>query len=320
MDLKRDSKYLLAVAHENASRVFTKLGAVHSRNRSHSVKTVEAFAGKRHELGRVLVAGALGLALALVPYTSVEAQGASSRTVKYSQREVIPIRAKVKFSTLIVLPENEDILDFSTGDKEFWIVNGIHNLCYIKPADSGIRTNLNLVTASGHVYSFLLTEVSKQGNAIDPDLKIFIEPKDESSIAGNGVSGGYVRASDLEAYKTQLADLRAQTAAQLADSDKQAEEKINQDRAEYPSELEFDYTFTGKAQARPFEITAIYHDKKFTYIKSDASEKPTIYEMKDGKPNLVNFDLQNGVYVVGKVLDDGYVKVGEQKLEFHRKQ
>lgn len=284
------------------------------------MNTVDTFGRRRHELKHILIAGALGLALVLAPLSSVRADGASSRTVKYSQREVVPIRAKVKFSTLIVLPENEDILDFSTGDKEFWIINGIHNLCYIKPAEAGIRTNLNLVTASGHVYSFLLTEVSKQGPGSDPDLKIFIEPTDESSIAGNGVSGGYVRASDLETYKAQLADLRAQTAAQLADSDKQAEEKISQYRAEYPSELEFDYTFNGKSQARPFEISAIYHDKKFTYIKSDASEKPTVYEMKDGKPNLVNYEFQNGVYIVGKVLDDGYVKVGEQKLEFHRKQ
>jgi len=284
------------------------------------MKTTNTFAGKGHASKRLLVAGILGLVLLLAPFVSARADDQSSRTVKYSQREVVPIRAKVRFSTLIVLPENEDILDFSTGDKEFWIINGIHNLCYVKPAEAGIRTNLNLVTASGHVYSFLLTEVSKQEPGDDPDLKIFIEPKDESSIAGNGTSDAYVRASDLETYKRQLADLRAQTVAQLADSDKQSEERMSRYRAQYPSELQFDYTYNAKGQGRPFDISAIYHDKNFTYIRSSASEKPAVYEMKDGKPNVVNYEFQSGLYIVAKVLDDGYLKVGKQKLEFHRKQ
>ena len=59
----------------------------------------------------------------------------------------------MRYTTLIVLPENEEILDFTTGDKDFWIINGAHNLCYIHPAQTRIRSNLNLITASGHVYS-----------------------------------------------------------------------------------------------------------------------------------------------------------------------
>src|SRR5713101_6145300 len=107
-----------------------------------------------------------------------------ARVVKYSQNDIIPVQAKVRFSTLIVLPADEEILDFTTGDKDFWIINGTNNLCYLHPARAGIHSNLNLVTASGHVYSFLLIEISKEPNA-EPDLKLFIEPKDESSIAGN---------------------------------------------------------------------------------------------------------------------------------------
>src|SRR5580698_4026206 len=98
----------------------------------------------------------------------------SARVVKYSQTDIIPIRAKVRFTTLIVLPANEEILDFTVGDKDFWIVNGIHNLCYLHPAQTGIRSNMNLVTASGRVYSFVLTEISNDHD-VDPDLKVFIE-------------------------------------------------------------------------------------------------------------------------------------------------
>ena len=64
---------------------------------------------------------------------------------------VIAVRAKLRYSTLIVLPQNEDILDCATGDKDFWIINGAHNLCYIHPAQAGIRSDLHLITASGPV-------------------------------------------------------------------------------------------------------------------------------------------------------------------------
>ena len=133
------------------------------------------------------------------------------RVVKYSQTDIIPIRARVRFSTLIVLPADEEILDFTTGDKEFWIINGAHNLCYLHPAQGGIRSNLNLVTASGHLYSFLLTEISKEP-ANEPDLKVFVTPSDGSGIAGIVTTSKYVRASEVDAYKSELSEIRNQLA------------------------------------------------------------------------------------------------------------
>src|SRR5438105_7245034 len=136
----------------------------------------------------------------LLKMTSAQADPGGARTVKYSQQDIISVRAKLRFSTLIVLPQNEEILDYATGDKEFWIINGAHNLCYVHPAQAGIRSNLNLITASGHVYSFLLTEISNEPNA-DPDLKIFVEPKEGSTIAVNNGLHGYVSGSEAQAYK-----------------------------------------------------------------------------------------------------------------------
>lgn len=50
------------------------------------------------------------------------------------------------------------------------------------------------------------------------------------------------------------------------------------------------------------------------------SEKPAIYEIKDGQPNLINFELQNGVYIVPKIVDTGYLAIGKKKLAFFRHQ
>ena len=69
----------------------------------------------------------------------------------------------------------------------------------------------------------------------------------------------------------------------------------------------------------PFDIEAIYHDDKFTYIKTDAPEKFCVYEMRDGKPNLITYELNNGTYIIPKVMDSGYVELGKKRMEFTRK-
>jgi type IV secretory pathway VirB9-like protein len=238
-----------------------------------------------------------------------------ARTVKYSKEDIVPVHARLRFSTLIVLPEEEEILDFTTGDREFWIINGSHNLCYVHPAQAGIRSNLNLITASGHVYSFLLTEISSDATA-QPDLKLFIEPKEGSAVGT--VLRGYVHAADAEAYKKEMADLQRQTAEQVRAAQARSNEEINQFRSSYATKLRFGYALDPKASHEPFLVSAIYHDDSFTYIRSAAREKPVFYEIKDGKPNLVSFQLENGVYIVPKIVDAGYLAIGKKKLNFTR--
>jgi len=243
----------------------------------------------------------------------------TARVVKYGQNDIVPVKAKLRFSTLIVLPEKEEILDFTTGDKEFWIINGAHNLCYIHPAQAGIRSNLNLITASGHVYSFLLTEISRDANA-EPDLKIFIEPKEQSGIGGNAFAQGFVSAREAEAFKREIQTIRDQANAEIQSAQTTAKEQIAKFRSEYATKLQFDYHLESKGTGQPFLVSAIYHDDAFTYIECAASEKPAIYEIKDGKPNLINFDLVNGTYIVPKIVDRGYLAIGKKKLGFSRQQ
>jgi len=35
--------------------------------------------------------------------------------------------------------------------------------------------------------------------------------------------------------------------------------------------------------------------------------------MRDGKPNLINYDLRDGTYIIPKVMDNGYVELGKKK-------
>ena len=257
-----------------------------------------------------LVLALLSLGWAISATTS---EGA--RVVSYSREDIIPVRAKLRFSTLIVLPDNEEILDFTTGDKEFWIVNGAHNLCYIHPAQAGIRSNLNLITASGNVYSFFLSEISGESGA-QPDLKLFVQPKETS---GSTSLAGYVRAGEAEAYRKELERLRVQTNEQVETARSQASEQVNRFRSEYAAKLRFDYLLDKKSASEPFLVSAIYHDDRFTYIRCDAREKPVLYEVKDGKANLINFQLENGVYIAPEIIDAGYLVVGRKKVTFSRR-
>ena len=257
----------------------------------------------------------------LIAFTALSAQAAtvSGRTVKYSQQDIVSVHAKIRFSTLIVLPQNEDILDFATGDKEFWIINGAHNLCYVHPAQTGIRSDLHLITSTGRVYSFLLIEVSNDPS-MEPDLKLFVEPADESSISGGSPRfQNFVRADEAEAYKKELETLRVQMDTQVRAAESRTAEQVSKFRADYQKTLQFDYELDKKAAVEPFLVSMIYHDDAFTYIKCSAREKPALYEVKDGKPNLINFQFENGVYIAPKVIDEGYLVAGKKKVTFRRR-
>src|SRR5580704_663425 len=52
--------------------------------------------------------------LVALPLSVLRAATEAARVVKYSKEDIVPVRAKLRFSTLIVLPEDEEILDFTT--------------------------------------------------------------------------------------------------------------------------------------------------------------------------------------------------------------
>ena len=45
---------------------------------------------------------------------------------------------------------------------------------------------------------------------------------------------------------------------------------------------------------------------------------PALYELKDGQPALVNFQVQSGTYVVPKVVDRGYLALGKDRFSFEQ--
>ena len=228
----------------------------------------------------------------------------SARTVQYHSQDIVPIRAKMKYTTLIELPPTEKIMEAATGDKEFWIVDVVGNFCFVHPAKQGISSNLNLITDKGNIYSFTLQDIS--AGSTNPDLKVIVEPADHSAIVAASGPPQFVPAAQLEQSRQQIAALQSHV-----------EQAVDEFKSAYPTQLKFDYEY--KANQSPFDIQSIYHDDRFTYIKTNAPEKFSVYEMKDGKPNLVTYDLREGTYIIPKVMDEGYVELGKKRMEFTRK-
>jgi type IV secretion system protein VirB9 len=234
--------------------------------------------------------------------TSVFAQEAA-RTVQYHSEDIIPVRAKVRYTTLIELPATEKIMEAATGDKDFWIVDVVGNFCFVHPAKAGISSNLNLITDKGNIYSFTLQDVSISPG--EPDLKVIVQPADRSAIVTSSGTPQFVSAAQLAQSQEQLAKLQSHVT-----------QAIDEYKSAYPMKLKFDYKF--KTNTAPFDIQSIYHDDQFTYIRTNAPEKFSVYEIRDGKANLVTYDLREGTYIIPKVMDNGYVELGKKRMNFSR--
>lgn len=231
------------------------------------------------------------------------AQMTGIREVTATDRSLIQLSTRLRYTTMVVLPEGEEILDVICGDRDFWVISAVQNVAHVKPAKAGAETNLNLVTVSGTIYSFLVNEKS---SGPGPDLKVYVTEDGNAPKKRQK----YYSAADVERLQSEITEAREATARAEA----RATETVAAARQEFPTLLEFPYVPV--KYERPFLVRAMWNDGKFTYLRSDATELPALYEVKDGKPALVNFQVQNGTYVVPKVLDRGYLAIGNAKLAF----
>ena len=247
---------------------------------------------------------AIVLTTAVVTFSgAVTWAGAQSgvREVSATERGVIPLQTRLRYTTMVILPDGEEILDVLCGDRDWWVISATHNIAHVKPAKAGAETNLNLVTSSGTIYSFMLIEKSSP-----PDLKVYVQ----GDPTATGGKPKYYSAAQVEALEAQIANLRES----LRDGERKMDEAIAAYRQQYPTRLEFPYS--SPKYEKPFFIRSIWHDGQFTYVKSDATELPALYEVKDGKPAIVNFQVREGTYIVPKVLDRGYLALGTQRFTF----
>ena len=126
---------------------------------------------------------------------------------------------------------------------------------------------------------------------------------------------GYQRAAQQAADSAQAAAEDARNQAALAQQN--AQTSIDDFRSAYPHKLRWPYRLERAAFQPPFSVEAMWADNRFTYLRSVAQEAPALYELKDGKPSLVAYDLEdNGLFVVRHLVGDGWLQIGEKKARW----
>jgi type IV secretory pathway VirB9-like protein len=243
-------------------------------------------------------------------------QPSAPRTVAVTEAETPPqVRAGLLQSTLIVLPAEEKVANVFAGDTVNWIFDGGHvasRFISVKPKTANTATDIHIVSDHGNEYTLQLREVS---NDLDPhfDSKVFISPGDQAAKDRLAQFPVFVPAADLDKAKQEAATAKAAQAAEL----KAEQTKAEQYHSEYPGTLHFDYAWDEK-KGKELGLQQIWRDDKFTYLRGVFQETPALYELKDNKGSLINFDFNGGLYTVPKLLEHGYLAIGKQKVEFHR--
>jgi type IV secretory pathway VirB9-like protein len=243
-------------------------------------------------------------------------QASVPRTVIVTEAETPPqVRAGLLQSTLIVLPAEEKVANVFAGDTIDWVFDGGHvasRFISVKPKTANAATDIHIVSDHGNEYTLQLREVS---NDSDPhfDSKVFVNPGDQTAKDRLAQLPVFVPAAELDKAKQEAAAAKAAQAAEL----KAEQSKAEQYRSEYPGSLHFDYAWDEK-KGKELGLQQIWRDDKFTYLRGQFQETPALYEVKDKKPSLINFDFNGGLYTVPKLLESGYLAIGKQKVEFHR--
>jgi type IV secretion system protein VirB9 len=238
------------------------------------------------------------------------------RTVVIAEADTPPvIRTGLLQATLIELPAEEKVATVFGGDTVSWVFDGGHvasRYISIKPKVANSTTDVHIVSDHGNEYTLQLREVSADG---DPhfDSKVFVTPGDQAGKDKLAAMPVFVPAAELDKAKREAAEAQAKQANEIKAEQGRAEAY----RSQYPGELHFDYTWDRK-KAEALGLEQVWRDGKFTYLRGHFPETPALYELKDGKPSLIDFDYNGGLYTVPKTVSAGYLTIGKQRVEFHR--
>jgi type IV secretion system protein VirB9 len=238
------------------------------------------------------------------------------RSVTVTEAETPPvIRAGLLQSTLILLPAEEKIATVFGGDTVDWVFDGGHvasRFISVKPKLANTTTDIHIVSDHGNEYTLQLQEISSDADA-HFDSKVFIVPGDKAAKDRLTDMPVFVPAAELDKAKQEAVTAKAAQAAEL----KAEAAKAETYRSQYPGSLHFDFTWDEK-KGKELGLQQIWHDDKFTYLRGQFQETPALYELKDGKGSLINFDFNAGLYTVPKELDNGYLTIGKKRVDFHR--
>ena len=273
---------------------------------------------------RLIIATSALLAVHAYAASPASVQQKAPRTVEVSTTSAPPIiRTSLNESTLLELPAEEKVATVFGGNTDDWIFNAGHvasRFISVKPKAAAAKssTNVHIISDHGVDYTLELQEVSGDPNA-SFDSTVFLVATDTDSQKKIAEPPVFVPAAEVKEKEDRLERELADAQAAASSEKKAAMDAQEKYQSTYPSNLHFDYSWD-QSKARALGVRQIWDDGKFTYIQGKFEEPPVVYELKDKKGSLINFDFANGLYTIPKLLQNGYVAIGKAKVEFHREE
>ena len=272
-----------------------------------------------------LIAASGVLAACVFAVPTAYAQQKAPRTVQVSSTTAPPvIRTSLNESTLLELPAEEKVATVFGGNTDDWIFNAGHvasRFISVKPKAAAAKssTNVHIISDHGNDYTLELREVSADQAGEGFDSTVFLVQTDQDAQKKIADAPVFIPAAEVKEKEERLEREVAQAQAAAAADKRTAEVAQEKYQSTYPSNLHFDYSWD-RSRARALGVRQIWDDGKFTYIQGKFEEPPVVYELKDKKGSLINFDFANGLYTVPKLLQNGYVSIGKARVEFHRQE
>jgi type IV secretory pathway VirB9-like protein len=228
------------------------------------------------------------------------------------------VRAGLLQSTLIELPVEEKVATVFGGDTVSWVIDAGHvasRYVSIKPKIADSATDLHIVSDHGNEYTIELREISNDKDNPHFDSKIYVASSEQKATDNIAKPPVFIPVAEVEAKLAQLKK-EVEDTRNAAEADHKAVATAAETfKASYPATLHFDYAWDQKKGAA-LGIVQIWRDAKFTYLRGKFQETPALYELKDRKGSLINYDFANGLYTVPKTVSQGYLSIGKQRVDF----
>lgn len=266
-----------------------------------------------------LAAFVLPFALAAETKVTAGDPATDARKVLYHYGQGITAYGQFGWKTVIVLPSEEKILDAFSGDPDNWDAKGPGqtNFYTVAPRKAGVRkSNLQLITAAGHVYPVVLVDVSSQPDG-HADSQIVVELADEEMQRDLKAKPRFAAYSEVEAFKAIAQRAEDDSAGARMRYERELADAGEKTRAELPSKIRL-YQYDSQAAGKsPWNIAGIFSDDKFTYVRAHPPEAFAVFERKDNGNVAVNVvPAGDGGFRTDRIIENGEFVIGKKHLAF----
>jgi type IV secretory pathway VirB9-like protein len=256
----------------------------------------------------------------------VDPQPADPLRVAMGMKKPTRVRVACNQTTVIRLPEGQRVMNVWGGDKGeggLWgedAGKSPSRFLSVKPKDTGIHTTLTVVSDTGEELALYLDEVTGQDGQFDAQVDATsTQSHSNSSALPEQPAVKWVPADEVASCKSAAGAARTEAAEATKKAKAQVDSAEAAYQASYPDTLVYGYTWDDAKKADRLGLSIGWHDNKFTYFRG--SRVLALYEIdEDGKPSLIQYSYKNGLYIISKVIYDGYFAIGpkdQNKVKFH---